>query len=277
MQRAAVRPSTLIPVENPPHLSVMTSHVQTKDSPWVDRVITSAKRTYVSRNASSSSFSDTRGEGAGEGGAVGGGRGGAAKKHGSEEELSTKAGEGNRSRSESDTLARVLRAQLDAMHRAGTYKHERVILSAQGATIFVTEEASIEEVGCPQGQNTAVETANVAMEDGAEEVRGSSPFSPPPPTEMQRPRPIITSTTKAVLNFCSNNYLGMSNHPALVDAAKRALDTHGHGLASVRFICGTQDIHQRLERKIAAFHGKADAILYPSCFDANAGLFEVGP
>jgi glycine C-acetyltransferase len=75
-------------------------------------------------------------------------------------------------------------------------------------------------------------------------------------------------------NFCANNYLGLSSHPALLAAAKEALDTHGFGLSSVRFICGTQDIHKQLERKVAEFHGMEDAILFPSCFDANAGIFE---
>ena len=78
-----------------------------------------------------------------------------------------------------------------------------------------------------------------------------------------------------VLNMCSNNYLGLSNHPRLVAAAKSALDSHGFGLSSVRFICGTQDVHLELERKLSAFHGTEDTILYPSCFDANAALFEV--
>ena len=84
---------------------------------------------------------------------------------------------------------------------------------------------------------------------------------------------------REVLNFCANNYLGLSSHPDVIAAAKRAIDTHGFGLSSVRFICGTQDIHKRLEARIAAFHGQEDAILYPSCFDANAGLFEaiLGP
>ncbi len=77
-----------------------------------------------------------------------------------------------------------------------------------------------------------------------------------------------------VLNFCANNYLGLSNNPSLIEAAKEALDTHGLGLSSVRFICGTQDIHKKLEGKIAAFHGTEDTILYSSCFDANGGLFE---
>lgn len=77
-----------------------------------------------------------------------------------------------------------------------------------------------------------------------------------------------------VLNFCANNYLGLSNHPKLVEAAVEALRTHGFGLSSVRFICGTQDLHKRLEQKISEFHGTEDTILYPSCFDANAGLFE---
>jgi glycine C-acetyltransferase len=79
---------------------------------------------------------------------------------------------------------------------------------------------------------------------------------------------------REVLNFCSNNYLGLSDHPAVVAAAHRTLDSHGHGLSSVRFICGTQDIHKELEAKIAAFVGMEDAILYGSAFDANGGLFE---
>jgi len=78
-----------------------------------------------------------------------------------------------------------------------------------------------------------------------------------------------------VLNFCANNYLGLSNNTDLVQAAKQTLGTHSLGLSSVRFICGTQDIHKQLEKKISAFHGMEDAILYPSCFDANAGVFEV--
>jgi glycine C-acetyltransferase len=77
-----------------------------------------------------------------------------------------------------------------------------------------------------------------------------------------------------VLNFCANNYLGLANHSALLAAARQALDDHGFGMASVRFICGTQDLHKRLEEVIARFLGTADAILYSSCFDANAGLFE---
>ncbi|MBV9306324.1 MAG: glycine C-acetyltransferase [Acidobacteriaceae bacterium] len=77
-----------------------------------------------------------------------------------------------------------------------------------------------------------------------------------------------------VLNLCANNYLGLANHPAVVEAAKRALDEWGYGLASVRFICGTQSIHKQLERKLSEFLGTEDTILYGSCFDANGGLFE---
>jgi glycine C-acetyltransferase len=77
-----------------------------------------------------------------------------------------------------------------------------------------------------------------------------------------------------VLNFCANNYLGLSNHPDLVTAAKSALDTWGYGLSSVRFICGTQEIHKKLEARLAEFLGMEDTILYSSCFDANTGLFE---
>lgn len=77
-----------------------------------------------------------------------------------------------------------------------------------------------------------------------------------------------------VINFCANNYLGLSAHPEVVDAARHALDTRGYGLSSVRFICGTQDIHRELEQKVAAFLGMEDAILYAAAFDANGGLFE---
>lgn len=85
---------------------------------------------------------------------------------------------------------------------------------------------------------------------------------------------ITISTGEKVLNFCANNYLGLSNHPELVKAAKEALDTHGFGMSSVRFICGTQDIHKELEKKIAEFFGTEDTILYAACFDANGGIFE---
>lgn len=79
---------------------------------------------------------------------------------------------------------------------------------------------------------------------------------------------------KRVLNFCANNYLGLSDHPQLVEAAKEALDTHGYGMSSVRFICGCQDLHKTLEAKIAEYFGCEDTILYAACFDANGGLFE---
>ena len=85
---------------------------------------------------------------------------------------------------------------------------------------------------------------------------------------------IRLSDGKEVLNFCANNYLGLSNHPGLIQAAKKALDTHGYGMSSVRFICGTQDLHKKLEATIARFFGTEDTILYAACFDANGGVFE---
>ena len=90
---------------------------------------------------------------------------------------------------------------------------------------------------------------------------------------------IKTQTKTDVLNFCANNYLGLSSHPDVIEAAKAAIDTHGFGMSSVRFICGTQDIHKELEQKIAEFVGCEDAILYAAAFDANGGLFEplLGP
>lgn len=77
-----------------------------------------------------------------------------------------------------------------------------------------------------------------------------------------------------VVNFCANNYLGLSDHPRLIEAAKRAMDTHGFGMSSVRFICGTQDIHKALEKAIADYFHTEDTILYAACFDANGGIFE---
>lgn len=90
---------------------------------------------------------------------------------------------------------------------------------------------------------------------------------------------IDTTAKKGVVNLCANNYLGLSTHPALIEAAKESYDRWGFGLSSVRFICGTQEIHKELERRIANFVGTDDAILYSSCFDANGGLFEtlLGP
>ena len=85
---------------------------------------------------------------------------------------------------------------------------------------------------------------------------------------------IKVSTGEEVLNFCSNNYLGLSSHPRVVEAAHQALDSHGFGMSSVRFICGTQDIHKELEQKIADFLGTEDTILYAAAFDANGGVFE---
>ena len=118
----------------------------------------------------------------------------------------------------------ALATELDAIHQAGLYKHERIIVSDQAA--------------------------NIQVDSGAE-----------------------------VLNFCANNYLGLSNNPELIEAAKRSMDQYGFGLSSVRFICGTQDQHKKLEASISRFLGTDDTILYTSCFDANAGLFEtiLGP
>jgi len=92
-------------------------------------------------------------------------------------------------------------------------------------------------------------------------------------TSAQGPE-IKISTGQTVLNFCANNYLGLSSHPEVIQAAKDAMDSHGFGMSSVRFICGTQDIHKELENKIAEFYGTEDTILYAAAFDANGGVFE---
>lgn len=93
-------------------------------------------------------------------------------------------------------------------------------------------------------------------------------------TSKQGPHITVDGKNTGILNFCANNYLGLSSHPEVIRAAREALEEYGAGLSSVRFICGTQNIHKNLEEKIARFHQREDAILYISCFDANAGLFE---
>lgn len=112
---------------------------------------------------------------------------------------------------------------------------------------YVAELASIREQGLFKSERviTSPQSAEVELADG-----------------------------RTVLNFCANNYLGLADHPDIIQAAKEALDTHGFGMASVRFICGTQDLHKQLEAKIADFFGTEDTILYAACFDANGGLFE---
>ncbi|MFA6705780.1 MAG: aminotransferase class I/II-fold pyridoxal phosphate-dependent enzyme, partial [Bacteroidales bacterium] len=85
---------------------------------------------------------------------------------------------------------------------------------------------------------------------------------------------IKTAEAGDVLNFCANNYLGLADSKVLIDAAKKALDDRGYGMSSVRFICGTQDLHKELEKKISDFFGTEDTILYAACFDANGGVFE---
>ncbi|MGL4191967.1 MAG: glycine C-acetyltransferase [Vibrio sp.] len=90
----------------------------------------------------------------------------------------------------------------------------------------------------------------------------------------QQQAAVEISSGEEVLNFCANNYLGLANHPALIEAAQQGMNSHGFGMASVRFICGTQDIHKQLEQKLSQFLGQEETILYTSCFDANTGLFE---
>lgn len=107
-----------------------------------------------------------------------------------------------------------------------------------------------------------------------EEVKAEGLYKSERIITSQQQASVHISSGEDVLNFCANNYLGLANHPALIEAAKEGMDSHGFGMASVRFICGTQDTHKALEQKLSEFLGKEDTILYTSCFDANAGLFE---
>ncbi|KGM52606.1 2-amino-3-ketobutyrate CoA ligase [Lysobacter concretionis Ko07 = DSM 16239] len=115
--------------------------------------------------------------------------------------------------------------------------------------------------------------------DTLDEIRAAGLFKAERIISSPQSAEITLDDGSSVLNFCANNYLGLADHPDLIQAAKDALDTHGFGMASVRFICGTQDLHKELEQTIATFFGTEDTILYAACFDANGGLFEplLGP
>ncbi len=117
------------------------------------------------------------------------------------------------------------------------------------------------------------------LKDTLEEIRAAGLYKEERVITTPQSVEIAVADGQEVLNFCANNYLGLADHPEVIDAAHDALDDHGFGLASVRFICGTQDLHKKLERNISGFFGTDDTILYTSCFDANGGLFEtlLGP
>lgn len=126
---------------------------------------------------------------------------------------------------------------------------------------------------CDSIQFTMYDTLKPALQKELEEIKSAGLYkqeriiSTPQGAE-------IMANGKKVLNFCANNYLGLSSHPKVIEAAKQAIDSHGYGMSSVRFICGTQDIHKTLEEKIAKFLGTEDTILYAAAFDANGGVFE---
>ena len=107
-----------------------------------------------------------------------------------------------------------------------------------------------------------------------ENIKEAGTFKGESPIVSSQSAHVKLADGREVLNMCANNYLGLGNDPRLIEAAKRTYDEKGYGLASVRFICGTQDIHKQLEKKISDFLGMDDTILYSSCFDANGGLFE---
>lgn len=111
------------------------------------------------------------------------------------------------------------------------------------------------------------------LQNELKEIKESGLYKEERIITSQQGAKITISTGQKVLNFCANNYLGLSSHPEVIQAAKDTLDSHGNGVSSVRFICGTQDIHKKLEERIANFYGFEDTILYASCFDANGGIF----
>lgn len=123
------------------------------------------------------------------------------------------------------------------------------------------------------------ETLKPALEKKLAEIKKAGLYKEERVITSPQGAVIKTTTGKEVINFCANNYLGLSAHPKVLEAAKNSIDTHGYGMSSVRFICGTQDIHKTLEQKISEFLGMEDTILYAAAFDANGGVFEplLGP
>jgi len=118
------------------------------------------------------------------------------------------------------------------------------------------------------------DAAREQLQETLDEIREAGLYKDERVITSQQAAEISVSTGDEVVNFCANNYLGLANNPDLIEAAKEGVDKYGFGLASVRFICGTQDVHKELERRIADFLGTEDTILYAACFDANGGLFE---
>ncbi|XP_055519206.1 2-amino-3-ketobutyrate coenzyme A ligase, mitochondrial [Leucoraja erinacea] len=126
-----------------------------------------------------------------------------------------------------------------------------------------------------QRARSALAQLNAVLEAELESIRNAGTWKNERIiTSRQGPHINVQGSEGAILNFCANNYLGLSSHPAVVQSGIEALDQYGAGLSSVRFICGTQNLHKNLEAKIAKFHQREDAILYASCFDANTGIFE---
>ncbi|CAG0919014.1 unnamed protein product [Notodromas monacha] len=142
---------------------------------------------------------------------------------------------------------------------------------------------SLSNLRCYQSARSASSVASKPLEDFVQksilpqiaEIKNAGTYKSERVIKTKQAVEIEVQGVKTkLLNFCANNYLGLSSHPAVVAAGKKALDEYGAGLSSVRFICGTQSIHKELEKQIAEFHGREDTILYASCFDANAGIFE---
>src|SRR5689334_21368298 len=117
------------------------------------------------------------------------------------------------------------------------------------------------------------ETLKPALQKELEEIKNAGLYKQERIISTPQGAEIIANGKK-VLNFCANNYLGLSSHPKVIEAAKKGIDSHGYGMSSVRFICGTQDIHKELEQKLSKFLGMEDTILYDAAFDANGGVFE---
>lgn len=170
-----------------------------------------------------------------------------------------------------DSLGQVIYGALEEMQESGTLKKERVLTSAQGPWISAISVTSIQSIKALSFRISSLTPEKTSLSCMTLKFWRRMVVSV---SRVLEPVAGVSSKQSQVLNFCANNYLGLGNHPKVVEAAKGALDTHGFGLASVRFICGTQDLHKRLEQTISKFHHTEDTILYASCFDANAGLFE---
>jgi glycine C-acetyltransferase len=172
------------------------------------------------------------------------------------------------------SIAFSIQAQYFLLYSAPLRPYLRTLRQAKSACPLCLLCEKFRPNFTPQNHPTMYGNIQTRLKQELEEIQKAGLFKKERIITSPQGADIQLESGQEVINFCANNYLGLSSHPMVVEAAKQAIDSHGYGMSSVRFICGTQDIHKELERKIAGFLGTEDTILYAAAFDANGGVFE---